>query len=133
MGLSPIWLLLDVLDWPKALGKTPLHAFRFFFYVGLATFGISLFLGDEAYDAVKNTACSLGLLQKHDDLAHMSLYFYLVGLLYEPAQVKFSKKIVGPVIFIFLLIGTYYLIETGHTGAESVYDLGTGVQTTVCP
>jgi len=133
MGLSPIWLLLDALGKPKHLEKTWTYAFRFFFYGGLLTYMVNLFLGDEAYDAVKNTACSIAALQKHDDLAHMALYFYLAGLLYEPLQFKFPKKVLGIILFIFLSIGTYYLILTGHSGAETVYDLGTGVKVKLCP
>lgn len=133
MGLSPIWLLLDAIGKPKELEKTWTVFFRVFFYGGLLTYMVNLFLGDEAYEIVKNTACSLSVLQKHDDLAHTALYIYLVGLFYEPLQVKLPKKPLGIFLFLVLCVGNYYLWQTGHTGAEAVYDLGTGVKTAVCP
>ena len=133
MSLSPIWLLLDAIGWPKQLEKTWTHAFRFFYYGGLLAYMVNLFLGDEAYDAVKNTACSIAALQNHDELAHTALYIYLAGLLYEPLQMKLPKKYLGIFIFVILCVGNYYLIETGHSGAEAVYELGTGVKTKLCP
>lgn len=133
MGLSPVWLLLDAIGKPKHLEKTWTYAFRFFFYGGLLTYMVNLFLGDEAYEIVKNTACSLAALQKHDDLAHTALYIYLAGLLYEPSQIVVSKKVSGIFFFLILCAGSFYLFKTGHSGAEAVYELGTGVKTKLCP
>jgi hypothetical protein len=126
-------MAFDAFGKSKDYQITWLLAFRFFFYGGLLTFMINLFLGDEAYEVVKNSACSLGLLQQHDDLAHISLYFYLGGLFYEPLQFKLAKKWCFLICFPFLLIGTYYLVETGHSGAKAVYDQGTGVLIKACP
>lgn len=133
LAICPVWMIFDAFGKGDRYKTTWTLAFRFFFYGGLLTFMINLFLGDEAYEIVKNTACSLSLLQKHDELAHMSLYFYLGGLFYEPLQFKLAKKWCFLICFPFLLVGTYYLIETGHTGADSVYEEGTGVLIKVCP
>jgi hypothetical protein len=133
LAISPLWLAFDAFGKNQAYKKTWTLAFRFFFYGGLLAFMINLFLGDEAYEIVKNSACSLALLQRHDDLAHTSLYFYLVGLLYEPLQMKLAKKWCFLICFPFLIAGTYYLVETGHSGAIAVYDHGTGVKAKVCP
>ncbi len=107
-------------------------AFKFSLWAGLLLFLIVLYLGDIALDAVKHDACSLFAISDHEDQAYYALWCFLLALPDEFLKQKWGEK--SKILTLFLLsLGLWFLFKTGHSGAELVYDYGTGVLNHQCP
>lgn len=96
----------------------------------------TLFLGEMATDIIKVNACNLTKIYAHEELAESCLYIFIAAIFIDVLgnidQLK-SKISLQILCFIFILIGNYYLFQTGHTGAELVYEYGTAVSGYTCP
>jgi uncharacterized membrane protein len=105
--------------------------FRFQLYVGLFCFGIVLFTGDIAADIVKYQIQKPLAIQHHEDNAYFTLYLFILVLVVDALKgilrlrwvslIKWARLVLSVIALIFL-------IETGHEGAELVYDQGAGVK-----
>ena len=109
---------------------------RVFLYGGLLGLFASIYLGDMALERVSSSVCSLTLVYQHEEQAYFMLYATLVLIALD--VVLFVKKeikelfILAPQIIIgFLLL--FFVYQTGHSGAELVYEYGTAVKNATCP
>jgi len=93
---------------------------------------VSLYTGDLADGIVARKLCDPTVLKDHElasktmtylftaaALIHISFFFNLLG--------SRMKQISLYVIFVFMLVGSVFLIRTGHLGASIVYQQGAGV------
>lgn len=101
--------------------------------LGLGSFLLlpTLFLGEMATDIVKVNACDLTKIYAHEELAETCLFIFIAAIFMDVLgnldQFK-SKIFIQVITFAIILIGNFYLFQTGHTGAELVYEYGTAVK-----
>ena len=101
-------------------------------FIGLASLGISLFLGDLALDDVKAQACDLTSIYYHEEMAYFSLYWFLGTGLMECLRL-WKKNILFEIIcFVFIFISCIQLFKTAKQGAELVFENGVGVKNSSC-
>lgn len=105
---------------------------RFTLWGGLLSHLIVMFLGDMALDVVKQNACSITAIYQHEEKAYYALYCFAFALTDEFIKVKWGEKF-RVVTLISLLLGLYFLFETGHSGAQLVYEQGVAVKGFNCP
>jgi uncharacterized membrane protein len=99
--------------------------FKSFLYLGLVFFLVALFLGDLSLEIVKKDLPRLQEAFNHEDYSYYTLYIFLLVLLLDifSARVKNLKYL----IFVASIIGVYFLLRTGHSGADLVYNQGAAV------
>lgn len=104
--------------------------FRWSAYIGLASFLLSMFLGDIALEKVKYNLTNLSKAYHHEDLAVYSLIFYIIALLLDAfnefRKTKWQTKIRN-LTLVLMIIAAIYLTLTAHQGAMLVYEQGAGV------
>ncbi|EQC48438.1 hypothetical protein M899_1861 [Bacteriovorax sp. BSW11_IV] len=102
------------------------------YIIGLFTFAMSTFLGDMAFDEVKKNLCQIGHVYSHEEYAYTTLVIFLVShLSYIIFEVKHNLLLLYSATVISFA-GTYYLIQTGHSGAMLVYEQGAAVKDFKC-
>ena len=109
---------------------------NFFFITGLATLAGSMFLGDMALDIVKKDLCRIQDAYAHEEHAYYTMCIFILsyasfmGRLYVKEELKKWPLLLG----LILSIGAnFYLVKTGHSGSNLVYEQGAGVKNFKCP
>lgn len=102
------------------------------FIVGLSSLGMSTFLGDMAFDEVRKNLCSISAVYAHEEAAYYALsvylFSYILFLLFEAKKLKIALF----AAFCISIGASYFLIQTGHSGAMLVYEQGAGVLNYKC-
>ena len=82
-------------------------------------------MGDLSLEIVKKDLPRLQEAFNHEDYSYYTLYIFLLVLLLDifSARVKNLKYL----IFVASIIGVYFLLRTGHSGADLVYNQGAAV------
>lgn len=99
-------------------------------YLGLLFHFISMYLGDMALDQISHSLCKLQLVYDHEHYAKLVLLSFLavVGLdVYENIKLNLTPKPVKYFKLLVSIVGFFYIIQTGHSGATMVYEYGAGV------
>lgn len=107
----------------------------FLLFTGAISLLPTIFLGDMAFDIIKSDMKSLITAYKHEEMAHYTLYTYIVALIVEVSSYlkRMSKKeglIVQSVLYLVIIIGNIFLIQAAHLGGEMVYEQGAAVNKT---
>jgi len=128
---------LDVLFGDRARFHFSGILYRVFLYCGAGSLGATLFLGEISGDVVKKSLCDVTALYRHEDLAYRVLWFVLVAL-----AVDFFRRLKNQIPGLALVLSQrslqwiemgisvcifWFLIKTGHSGSNLVYEQGAGV------
>lgn len=135
LGLFPIAALLGFL-FKDELKSHMLFLKHLFLYGGIFGLFISLFLGDMALDEVSSTVCQLNKVYHHEEQAYFMLYSSLVllaleVLIFMKKEIKEAFLVLPQILVGFVLL--FFVYQTGHSGAELVYEYGTAVKNATCP
>lgn len=98
----------------------------------LGTIGafIALQTGELAADIAKKIPGIDSTLHKHEEMAELVFYLYLVITIIKIVIIRFKKDILPWRLLILagMLIGTFFLFRVGHYGGQLVYEWGAGVK-----
>lgn len=101
-------------------------------YVGSATAWLSIYTGDLADGIVSRNLCDPTVLKDHENAAYNLSYVFtgaaVLAILNQLNLFKGSKRLLNISILLLMLIGSYYLVRAGHSGASVVYEQAGGVQ-----
>jgi uncharacterized membrane protein len=101
--------------------------------VGTAGAWISVYTGNLANSVVARKICDPTVLENHENAALMVAVFFTIASLMLILDVigvlKKVHKLTAVVIIISMLLGTGFLVYTGHLGAKLVYQQAAGVYT----
>ncbi len=106
-------------------------------FAGTALLLPTIFLGDMAFETIKQNLCEITIAYQHEQLSETTLMIFILGLIlqfleYLPAwkgRFRISKELF---LVIILSLGSYYLIRTSHLGATMVYEHGAAVTNANC-
>lgn len=104
---------------------------RLFLYIGMLGQFLSMYLGDLALEKINTTLCRLQLAYDHEHNGRMILYIFIVVVAIDAAILskKYSfNKALNYGKLLVSLVGLWFVIQTGHTGSQLVYDYGAAVQ-----
>ncbi|MFT6631812.1 MAG: putative membrane protein [Bacteriovoracaceae bacterium] len=106
---------------------------KFLLIVGSIMILPALFLGDMAFDIVKNDLSNITTAYRHEDLAHNTLIVFIIAIVLDTlvSVREFSFKQMFTIqvcLFFTIALGNYYLFQTAHLGADLVYEQGAGVK-----
>lgn len=103
---------------------------RWILYPSIASYIISLYLGDVAFEAIKSQFSYLFKITHHEELAQKGLIFLVFVSLFEILMhlksIEKYQKIFFVLQWLLLSIVFYYLFQTAHSGASLVYDYQAG-------
>lgn len=92
---------------------------------------IAIYTGDLADGIVSRTLCDPTILKDHENSSYTTMWLFscalFVDLLLQLKVISFNKKFVNILVIFTLLVGSGYLIYTGHLGATLVYQQAAGV------
>lgn len=99
---------------------------------GIATAWIGIYTGDLADGIVARKICDPTVLKDHENASFITAYLFSAAtilslLLFTNFIRSFLKRLLPFLILLLMVIGSGYLIYTGHLGATLVYEQGAGV------
>ena len=102
-------------------------------FAGCLTAWIAVYTGDSAESIVARKICDPTILKDHEIAGQNVTWIFTVAavlhLSFMTNLVKARLRIFSfYVSFILMLVGTGYLVYTGHIGASLVYEQGAGVK-----
>jgi len=133
----PIALLLAGLLFVVIGALLKRHTLRVngYLLIGLGTVGawIAVFTGNLADGAVSRELCDPTVLERHERGGTVvalvfSAALLVIGMMYLKVLTRF-RKLLFSVVVALLLLGSGYLVYTGHLGAKLVYQQAAGVYT----
>ena len=91
----------------------------------------AIYTGNLADAGVSRNICDPTVLKAHENAAYTAAYIFTTALLFDVFS-YFNLLVLGPKIsfiitVVLLVTGSYFLIQTGHKGAQLVYQQGAGV------
>lgn len=94
---------------------------------------ITVFIGDEALEAVKSSACNLAKIYRHEELGERAIIVVSLALVIQVLillkNIKSNlKKILNIILFVVLCFNGYVIGQTAHIGGELVFDDGVAVK-----
>ena len=105
-----------------------------FFNRTLLFFGASmllptLFLGDMAFDVIKENLCDITPVYRHEELGETCLIIFLFTMAVEISAIFKSEwsKYTQYLVLILTFYGVFLLFKTSHLGAELVFEQGAAV------
>lgn len=94
---------------------------------------IAIYTGDLADGIVSRTLCDPTILKDHENSSYTTMWLFscalLVDFLFQLKLISFRSKLIDIMVIITLLIGSGFLMYTGHLGATLVYQQAAGVHT----
>ncbi|MFD2515146.1 DUF2231 domain-containing protein [Pontibacter locisalis] len=100
-------------------------------YVGVVFAWISLYTGDLADGYVSRNLCDPTILKDHEISAYYLNYLFsaaaVLNLGLQTELIKFLPRLLHLLVALVMVTGTYFLILTGHSGAQVVYEQAGGV------
>lgn len=99
----------------------------------LGTFGawIAIYTGNLADGIVSRALCDPTVLKAHENSAYTLAWLFTAAFLLDAAHVfklfKSYAKWLKLIVIILMLIGSGFIVYTGHLGAKLVYQQGAGV------
>lgn len=103
--------------------------------LGILGAWIAIYTGDLADGIVSRKICDPTVLKAHENASYTLAWLFTIASLLDVAQfrlVKISriyKKVLKLIVLTLMLIGSGFLIYSGHLGATLVYQQGAGVYT----
>jgi uncharacterized membrane protein len=100
-------------------------------YFGVLFAWASIYTGDLADGIVSRKLCDPTVLKDHENAAYNLGYLFLAAALLDISlkiqRIKLYQKALHLLIALLMLIGTYFLVLAGHSGAKVVYEQAGGV------
>lgn len=102
-------------------------------FAGCGAAWIAVYTGNVADGVVARKICDPTVLKDHEIAGeNMTWLFTIAALLHIVSLTNFLRPRIRnlslTIAFIFMLVGTGYLVYTGHIGATLVYEQGAGVK-----
>ncbi len=92
---------------------------------------IAIYTGDLADGIVSRTLCDPTILKDHENSSYTTMWLFsgalIFDLLFQLKLISFKRKLFDILIIVTLILGSGYLIYTGHLGATLVYEQAAGV------
>lgn len=92
---------------------------------------IAVYTGDLADGIVSRKLCDPTILKDHENSSYTTMWLFscalLVDLLFQLKFISFKRKLIDILVIITLLVGSGFLMYTGHLGATLVYQQAAGV------
>lgn len=92
---------------------------------------IAIYTGDQADGIVSRTICDPTILKDHQNSSYTTMWLFscalVVDLLFQLKFISFKRKIFDFLVILTLLVGSGFLMYTGHLGATLVYQQAAGV------
>lgn len=111
--------------------KTWENAGSFLLYLGTVGAWISIFTGDMADGIVSRELCDPTVLKDHENAAWTLVWLFSVASLIDIIRItkiiSLKPKLIKVVAVLLMLVGSGFLMYTGHLGAKLVYQQGAGV------
>ena len=111
--------------------KTWQNTGSFLLYLGTIGAWVSIFTGDMADGIVSRELCDPTVLKDHENAAWMVVWLFsaasLIDILRISKIVSLKSKFIRAVAVLLMLVGSGFLMYTGHLGAKLVYQQGAGV------
>lgn len=111
--------------------KTWENAGSFLLYAGVVGAWISIFTGDMADGIVSRELCDPTVLKEHENSAWTLVWLFsfasVVDILRLTQIFSLKSKIIKVISLVLMIIGSGFLVYTGHLGAKLVYQQGAGV------
>jgi uncharacterized membrane protein len=111
--------------------KTWETAGSFLLYAGTIGAWISIFTGDMADGIVSRELCDPTVLKDHQNAAWTLVWLFSIASVIDIIRitniVSLKPKFIKVVVVLLMLIGSGFLMYTGHLGAKLVYQQGAGV------
>ena len=106
---------------------------KFLLLTGSAFLLPSLFLGDMAFDVLKQDVCDLVAVYRHEDMAHYALVTFIIAIVFDTLSyinqiAKKFKPLINVLLILTIGVGNYFLLKTAHMGGDLVYEQGVGVR-----
>lgn len=111
--------------------KTWENAGSFLLYLGTIGAWISIFTGDMADGVVSRELCDPTVLKDHENSAWSLAWLFsaasLIDIISITKIVSFKALFIKVIVVLLMLVGSGFLMYTGHLGAKLVYQQGAGV------
>lgn len=111
--------------------KTWENAGSFLLYLGAIGAWVSIFTGDMADGIVSRELCDPTVLKDHENAAWTLVWLFstasLIDLIRITNIISLKPKLIKVVAILLMLVGSGFLMYTGHLGANLVYQQGAGV------
>lgn len=109
-----------------------LFTHRLLLFTGSAMLLPVIFLGDMAFDIIKEDLCNIVHAYQHEELGQITLSIYIIALIPEllDASEKLNKippRYIHYTGLLLLILGNIFLFQAAHSGANLVYQQGAGV------
>lgn len=92
---------------------------------------IAIYTGDLADGIVSRTLCDPTILKDHENSSYTTMWLFscalLVDFMFQLKFISFKKKLIDILVISTLLVGSGFLMYTGHLGATLVYQQAAGV------
>lgn len=99
--------------------------------IGLMGGWIAIYTGDLADGIVSRTLCDPTILKDHENSSYTTMWLFsfalFVDVLFQLNFISFKRKLIDVLVIITLLVGSGFLMYTGHLGATLVYQQAAGV------
>lgn len=99
--------------------------------LGVIAGWIAIYTGDLADGIVSRTLCDPTVLKDHQNSSYTTMWLFscalLVDFLFQLKIISFKRKLMDALVIITLLVGSGFLMYTGHLGATLVYQQAAGV------
>ncbi|MBC5994916.1 DUF2231 domain-containing protein [Pontibacter cellulosilyticus] len=98
-------------------------------YAGCLAAWVAIYTGDMADGIVSRKICDPTVLKSHENAAFNLAYLFTAAtaLTLSLNIINLYHKTLRILVVLLMIAGTYYLVETGHKGAQVVYEQGGGV------
>ncbi|GHA80571.1 DUF2231 domain-containing protein [Pontibacter akesuensis] len=100
-------------------------------YFGCLGAWVSIYTGDLADGIVSRNLCDPTVLKQHEIAAYNLAYLFSAATVLDLGQrlnlIRFKPKGIHLVVTLLMLVGIWFLIRAGHSGAEVVYEQAGGV------
>lgn len=92
---------------------------------------IAIYTGDLADGIVSRTLCDPTILKDHENSSYTTMWLFssalLADLLFQLKLIPFKRKLIEILVILTSLVGSGFLMYTGHLGASLVYQQAAGV------
>ncbi len=100
-------------------------------YLATVSAWIAIYTGDLADGIVSRKICDPTVLKDHENAAYILGWLVLsasiIDVLLLTVLLRVRQFVFKSIVFLLLLVGSGYVIYTGHSGASLVYQQGAGV------
>lgn len=106
------------------------HSGSILLFLGSLSAWISIYTGDLADGIVSRQICDPTVLKDHENFAYYTAWVFSAASLIDLSKYfleLFKKPIFRVFVLIAALVGCYCLVQTGHKGANVVYQQAGGV------